>query len=665
MFDPVSPDEHIIVADGPAWRVVGNSTALKGFALGSRYPMLVATIGGHKLTGAQRAAVIGRLREALPALEGAAETLPPEESFAASIEWLLATMDRLQLAAELPVYERGRLLAGTSDQARICLPTTENALLPLHQVLLAVLELVQAEARGDGYRHGLARLTEALAELRKAAALGLNVPKFIRAALELGMPFQALTGVFQYGHGRRGRWLDSTFTDETSFIGATLARNKHLAARVLRAAGIPVPDHVVVDNVDAALAAAARLGYPVVVKPADRDGNLGVSADLQSPAEVTAAFQRARPHSALILVEKHVAGDDCRIVVFHGDVIWAHRRLPAGVVGNGRHSIAALVDALNAEPRRGTGAHAEFRMLPLDEEAGEMLQRAGLAANTVPAEGQFVRLRRASNQRNGGLIEPVLERMHPDNQLLAARAARALHLDIAGVDLIIPDIARSWRETGAAINDVNGQPGTRQIAEHLPAQILRALVPGDGRVPTVVVLGAAPNAPLVQGIETLLRSGQVIAGCHDTAGVRVNGQVVMQGAVSAYDAGMALSVDRSVGAIVLSIQDDSVLGTGLPIPRFDVLVLAGAHILPHSAAPETPNLLPVLQDLLSSILPACDGIVVTIDQSGLEATGFAHLTPARWQHVPAQADSFYRTVMDGLREAEARHAAPPNHRPTA
>ena len=649
-----------------AWQVMGNSAVLKGFAFGSHYPMLIVTVGGHALIAEERAAIERVLGEVLPMLGIAAEPQTPADGvtdgFAKTVEWLLATMHRLQLAVELPVYEGGRLLAAAADQARFCLPTTENALLPLHQVLQLVLELMRAPSQASGVRHDLGRLSAALAELRNAGAMGLNVPKFMRAALQMGIPFQALTGVVQYGHGRRGRWLDSTFTDETPYIAASLARNKQLAARALRLAGIPVPDHFMVHTVEAALEAAGRLGYPIVVKPADQDGNMGVTADLISPEELPAAFQRARQYSGNVLVEKHIAGKDYRVIVFHGEVIWAHQRMPAGIVGDGQHSVEELVNRLNADPRRGTGLHAQFKPLPLDQEAADMLRRQGLTTGSVPAEGQFARLRRASNQRNGGQIAPMLDQVHPDNKALAVRAAQALRLDIAGVDLIIEDIARSWRETGAAINDVNGQPGTRQMDPEIPSRMLRKLVPGDGRIPTVVVLGAAPTNPLVRGLEAVLLRGQVVTGCHDAAGVRVNGQIIMEGTVAPYDAGLAMSVDRSVGTVVVSVHDESVLRTGLPFPRFDVLVLAGAHILPHCAAPETPNLVPVLHEMLASILPACDGVVMTIDNSGLELNGFEHLTSARWQHLPAEAETFYRAVIDHLREAEARHAMPREQR---
>ncbi len=72
--------------------------------------------------------------------------------------------------------------------------------------------------------------------------------------------------------------------------------------------------------------------------------------------------------------------------------------------------------------------------------------------------------------------------------------------------------------------------------------------------------------------------------------------------------------------------------------------------------PETPNLVPVVQEILHTILPACDGIVFTLDKSGLELTGFELMSSAPWQHLPAEADAFFRALIDNLRAAEARHS---------
>jgi cyanophycin synthetase len=659
-----------VAEDDVSWRVVGASLLLKGFAFGSRHPTVAAVVAGQPLNGEQISALDALLREAQPMLEtvpdAPALTTDARDGIGPSVEWLLTTLLGLQRAADIAVYERGKVISAAPDQASFYVPTTEAALLPLNQVLHAVLELMQFQSQHQDTRPNLGRLTDALAELTKASLTGLNIPKFVRAAEEMGIPFQVLPGqVYQYGYGRRGRWFESTFTDNTPHITAKISRMKHVAAPIMRLAGIPVPDHAIVPTAEAAVKLAEQLGYPVVVKPADQDGGNGVASRLQSAEEVTAAFHAARRYSRLILVEKYFAGRDHRVIVFHGEVVWAHERVPVGVTGDGRHTVQELLDQLNADPRRGKNLHAMFKTLEFNDEAATLLKQAGLETGTVPADGQFVKLRRASNQKNGGTIAPVLDRMHPDNQRLAVRAAQALRLDIAGVDLLIPDISVSWHESGAAINEVNTQPGTRQVSVDLMAIILRKIVPGNGRVPVVVVLGADPALEMVSALEVLIARNRAVPGCHDAKGVRVNGHIIQPGTVDPYMAGRALCLDRAVDALVLSINDDSILRTGLPFPRFDVLVLAGGHIVRRDKDAAPAPIEPVIRDILTVVLPACDGTVLTIDQSALRLDGFEKYTQAQWRHLPAHPKDVLAALMDEIRAADARHLATVQPKPAA
>ena len=61
----------------------------------------------------------------------------------------------------------------------------------------------------------------------------------------------------------------------------------------------------------------------------------------------------------------------------------------------------------------------------------------------------------------GGTSIDRTDEIHPDNAEIARQAAMVVGLDVAGIDFIIPDIARSVRETGGGIVEVNAGPGFR------------------------------------------------------------------------------------------------------------------------------------------------------------------------------------------------------------
>ena len=106
--------------------------------------------------------------------------------------------------------------------------------------------------------------------------------------------------------------------DLDSAIGRRLCPNKRLAAALLRTAGLPIPIHREAASPEEALSVAEVLGWPVVVKPADRDRGEEVTVNITTPTELHSAWQKARTFSANILVERQIekssqpTADHCR-----------------------------------------------------------------------------------------------------------------------------------------------------------------------------------------------------------------------------------------------------------------------------------------------------------------------------------------------------------------
>ena len=92
------------------------------------------------------------------------------------------------------------------------------------------------------------------------------------------------------------------------------------------------------------------------------------------------------------------------------------RRTPGHVVGDGKHSIAELVEIVNQDPRRGVGHEKVLTRLELDAQAEMMMARVEVNANTVPAQGDIVHLRSTANLSTGGTATDVTDIIHPDNR---------------------------------------------------------------------------------------------------------------------------------------------------------------------------------------------------------------------------------------------------------
>ena len=651
--------------DSQAWRIQGGrATWRAGFAYGLHYPSLEMTVQGEELSGPERDDLSRRLIAALPApslaSDWAKQSAKGDGSGIVEIaRLLLMALLHLQQSAGLPVFNAGRVVYQADLQARILIPTSAGSYQSIFDIMNWLVQACGVVRSGRNLEHHALALPPLLAQLQAGHGTHSVSFQFVAAALRAGIPiFEMPEGVVQYGEGHLARRLQNSLTDATASTGVHLARMKHRAAQVLAEAGIPVPRHQLVGDETAALRAAEEIGYPVVVKPADLDGGVAVSADVRTPDEVKLAFANALATSRNILVEKHMPGRDYRVAVYRDEVIWAVERQPGGVVGDGQTDVAALIARLNSDPRRVAAPHAPLKPLPLDDEARFLLERDGLTADSVPAAGQFVRLRRAANVASGGLPVAVFDIIHPDNAQLAVRAAAALGLDLAGIDLLIPDIAQSWLETGASICEVNAGPDLGQTtAAHLYGPILAGLVKGTGRIPIILIVGAAPDSPLDSLVADGLNLPGIMIGYHGRQGVRTGKERLTRGPVDNFIGGRVLIRDRRVEAIIMQVNDDSLLESGLPFPQYDLLIIAGddlAAAKPEGGRPDAE----IAADLIPALLPACDGKVVQLTGSGLPLDRFRPMTRASWEAMssPAEVKAFLRSEIRRL--AKAHQAAP-------
>src|SRR5258706_2151177 len=192
------------------------------------------------------------------------------------------------------------------------------------------------DAQGAAFEAALAAFRSATQQYAADAATA----EVAREPRRLGLPWYRLKmpGQFiQIGQGSHRRHLLGSTSDTTGAISRLIAQDKQLTNRLLRAAGVPVLAMAEVMNEAAAVAAAERLGYPVVVKPCHGGQGRGVSLHLTGAAEVAAAFKLATAIPDSVIVEKFASGDDHRVLVVDGRVVSVVRR----VSGEGRRIVDA------------------------------------------------------------------------------------------------------------------------------------------------------------------------------------------------------------------------------------------------------------------------------------------------------------------------------------
>ena len=430
-------------------------------------------------------------------------------------------------------------------------------------------------------------LEEGVIRVAERLAYGPSTGAIVAEAERREIPVLRLDprrSLVQLGHGAYQKRIWATVTSETSNISVEIAGNKELTNRMLQEVGIPVPRSVVVRTADDAVREARRLGYPVVTKPLDGNHGRGVMINLPDDDAVREAFPISEEESrnGAVIVETFIPGKDYRILVVNNEIVAVAERVPAHVLGDGRRTVAELVDATNADSRRGVGHEKILTRISIDQQTIDVLAKQELTLESVPEEGRFVQLKLTGNMSTGGTSIDRTDDIHPDNVHIARQAAMTVGLDVAGIDFITPDIARSVREARGAIVEVNAGPGFRMHThptEGHPRHVGRAVVdmlfpPGrPSRVPIVAVTGTNGKTTTTRMISHIMKQAGKTVGMTTTDGIYIDGTQIASGDMSGPTSARMVLKNPAVTFAVLETARGGILRSGLGFDRCNVAVV--------------------------------------------------------------------------------------------
>ena len=451
--------------------------------------------------------------------------------------------------------------------------------------------LVQAALQPEGRFDPEAAIAR-LRELDEDERLGPSTGAIVDAARARGIPVRRLTrgSLVQMGWGSRARRIQAAEVDQTGAVAESIAQDKDLTKSLLRAAGVPVPHGRPVNDREDGWTAALEIGLPVVLKPQDGNQGKGVTVNIQTRAHFEQAYEAAAKYGE-VMVERFLPGHDFRLLVVGDQVLAAARRDPPQVLGDGVHTIAELVELVNADPRRGEGHATSLTKIRLDAIALARLQVQGLTPASVPERGQRVVLRNNANLSTGGSATDVTDDVHPEVAARAVDAAQMVGLDICGVDIVCETVLRPLEEQGGGIVEVNAAPGLRM---HLspsygkPRQLGPAMVElmfphgEDGRIPVVAVTGTNGKTTVTRLVAHLFASAGLRVGMTNTDGVYVNGRTIDRGDCSGPKSARNVLAHPDVDAAVFETARGGVLREGLGFDRCQVAVVtnigSGDHL---------------------------------------------------------------------------------------
>ncbi len=482
--------------------------------------------------------------------------------------------------------------------------------------LYAARDLVMAAIEDRPYDVGatVAQLHDMVDRL----CLGPSTGCIVDAAGERSIPFFRLNegNLVQFGYGARQRRIWTAETDQTSAIAESLSSDKELTKNLLQSCGVPVPEGSIVNSAAEAWEAAQSIGLPVVVKPLDGNHGRGVSTNLNSAADIEAAFLLAEQESSEVIVERFIRGNEHRLLVIGGKLVAAACGEEATVIADGKSSIAELINSqLNSDPRRGSSEDCPLNLILIDEADDPRvvlleLARQGYTPESVPAAGKKILV-----QRNGNVAFDVTDQVHPTVAAAASLAARIVGLDIAGVDLVAEDISRPLEEQRGAIVEVNAGPGLLmhlKPAQGTPRPVGQAIVDHlfapdtSARIPVVGISGSRGKTAVARLLARLLHLQGVYTGLACSDGLYLNQRRVESSDCANWKSAHRILLNCAVEAAVFENGFRSILGEGLAYDRCQVGVVTNLDAdarLPEYYIDDAEQMANVLRTQVDVVLP--------------------------------------------------------------
>jgi cyanophycin synthetase len=451
--------------------------------------------------------------------------------------------------------------------------------------------------------------------------------------VQLGRGTRAVRSLLQFGHGKYQRRVWAPYISTESHLAADIALNKDLTNRLIRNVGLPVARSLRAKDEEGAVTAAREIGYPVVLKPLDGNHGRGVSVNLPDEAAVRSHYLLAHgeTHTGTILVEKFIPGNTYRILVVDGRAVAVTEEVPAHVVGDGSHTLRQLVKLTNADPRRGHGSENLLVRIRLDETALTLAEGQGYGPDDIPPRKTLVQLARTAHISLGGISVDRTDEVHPYNAMIAEQAAQVIGLQVAGIDIVAPDIAKSVQETGGAICEVNAGPGLGlhiEPVEGKPRDVARPIIellfpPGaTSRVPIVAVTGTDGRMATSRLVAHILGSAGRRVGLATTGGTYLGGTQLIPTEISGADQARTVLRNPAINTAVLEIGYEGIFCCGLDYDSADVVLITQVGNLPASSqcTDKSLDLLRLNTVVASSVRP--DGqLVLNADDEGCVQIG--------------------------------------------
>ena len=257
----------------------------------------------------------------------------------------------------------------------------------------------------------------------------------------------------------------------TSYFSGVMADDKYSSFCLFQAAGIKQPETIVLSKNDYSTSLEKLLARysSIVVKPSDGAHGTDVFVDVTNLEDAKKAAEIIFSHRPeAVLAQEQLFSDrpEIRVICIGGAFVAAYARIPATVTGDGKHTVAELIEIENRTIRT---APYQSNLGYIDKSASTEYMKKHNIADMVPSLGEKVQVVGTCNTGKGGTMEDVSDHFPKNLRQDSEKIAKEFDLPVVGIDYF-GDYCVEVNSTPALYHPVDGPAATicvEKWVEHL------------------------------------------------------------------------------------------------------------------------------------------------------------------------------------------------------
>ena len=214
-----------------------------------------------------------------------------------------------------------------------------------------------------------------------------------------------------------------------------------------------------------------------------------------------------------------------------------------------------------------------------DEITQNILSQKGYNLDTILPKSEVLYLKTSANLGLGGASFDVTDEVHPYNKFMAERASKVIGLNVAGIDIIAPNINQPITETGGVFLEINAAPDfrmhirpTKGVPRNVAKNLLDMLFPkgAKARVPIFSVTGTAGKTTVVNLLHRCLRLAGFHIGMTSTEALYIGTNIILKGDTTYPEHVAIVLKDPTIDCAILETSREGILRKGLGYQFADV-----------------------------------------------------------------------------------------------